>query len=51
MGQYKLWVAFSWQFLIGGKWERNYQIEIHFVVLTIGIGLTENASGFGFRFF
>lgn len=47
MGQYKFYINYSFRFLFGFDYEKNYYFQIYLGPLVFGLGLTPEASGFG----
>jgi hypothetical protein len=48
MGQYKVYINFSTQLMIGFCYDKGFSFEVNILCFIIGFGLTSSAKGFGF---
>lgn len=47
MGQDKVYINISRQFLFGISYDKGLAFELNIACVTIGLGLTKSAKGFG----
>ena len=50
MVQYKFYVNFAKQIMLGISYDKGLSFEIHIICFVVGFGLTDSAKGFGFWF-
>jgi hypothetical protein len=48
MGQYKYYINYSFtRCLFGIEYDKGFSFELHLLFITLGVGLTNDARGFG----